>query len=46
MTGKSIFWIGKASLPFFLAMNVCLVLLYVFPGLVNWLPSLMVNAAG
>jgi C4-dicarboxylate transporter, DctM subunit len=46
MTGKSIFWIGRASLPFFLAMNLCLVLLYLFPGLVNWLPSLMVNAAG
>jgi C4-dicarboxylate transporter DctM subunit len=45
MTGKSIFWIGRAALPFFLAMNVCLVLLYVFPGLVNWLPGLMVNAA-
>jgi C4-dicarboxylate transporter, DctM subunit len=45
MTGKSIFWIGRASLPFFAAMNVCLVLLYMFPGLVNWLPSLMVNAA-
>jgi len=46
MTGRSIVWIGKASLPFFLVMNVCLVLLYFFPGLVSWLPSLMVNAAG
>src|SRR3990167_3349956 len=45
MTGKSIFWIGKVSLPFFLAMVLCVVLLYVFPGLVNWLPGLMVNAA-
>ncbi len=46
MTGRSIFWVGLASLPFFIAMNICLLLLYVFPGLVNWLPSLMVNAAG
>jgi C4-dicarboxylate transporter, DctM subunit len=46
MTGRSIFWIGLASLPFFVAMNICLLLLYFFPGLVNWLPSLMVNAAG
>ncbi len=45
MTGKSIFWIGKVSLPFFLTMVLCVVLLYVFPGLVNWLPGLMVNAA-
>jgi TRAP-type C4-dicarboxylate transport system permease large subunit len=45
MTGKSILWIGLASLPFFLAMNVCLVLLYLFPALVNWLPELMVAAA-
>ncbi|MFZ5782342.1 MAG: TRAP transporter large permease [Pseudomonadota bacterium] len=46
MTGRSIFWIGKASLPFFLVMNLCLVLLYFFPGLASWLPGLMVNAAG
>ncbi|WP_422002202.1 TRAP transporter large permease [Reyranella sp.] len=44
MTGKSIFWIGRASLPFFLMMNVCLVLLYLFPGLVDWLPGLMISA--
>ncbi|WP_295141064.1 TRAP transporter large permease subunit [uncultured Reyranella sp.] len=45
MTGKSIFWIGKVSLPFFLTMVLCLVLLYFFPGLVNFLPDMMVNAA-
>jgi tripartite ATP-independent transporter DctM subunit len=45
MTGKSIFWIGKVSLPFFITMSVCVVLLYVFPDLVHFLPSLMVRAA-
>ena len=45
MTGKSIFWIGKVSLPFFLAMVGCLFLLYFFPGLVSFLPDMMVNAA-
>jgi len=45
MTGRSIFWIGWVSLPFFLMMNLCVLLLYFFPGLVSWLPSLMVNAA-
>ena len=45
MTGKSIFWIGKVSLPFFLMMVLCLLLLYFFPGLVSFLPDMMVNAA-
>jgi C4-dicarboxylate transporter DctM subunit len=45
MTGKSIFWIGKVSLPFFLTMVLCLFLLYFFPGLVSFLPDMMVNAA-
>jgi TRAP-type C4-dicarboxylate transport system permease large subunit len=45
MTGKSIFWVGKVSLPFFLSMVLCLFLLYFFPGLVNFLPDMMVNAA-
>lgn len=44
MTGKSIFWIGKVSLPFFFAMIVCLLLLYFFPGLVNFLPDQMMAA--
>ncbi|WP_434622788.1 TRAP transporter large permease [Azospirillum sp. B2RO_4] len=43
MTGKSIFTIGKASMPFFLLMVVMVVLLWVFPGLVTWLPSKMIG---
>ncbi|QQS15192.1 MAG: TRAP transporter large permease subunit [Rhodospirillales bacterium] len=45
MTGRSIFWIGWAAFPFFLAMSLCVVLLYVFPGLVMWLPGQMGTAA-
>nr|WP_295831304.1 TRAP transporter large permease subunit [uncultured Azospirillum sp.] len=43
MTGKSIFTIGKASMPFFLLMVLMVVLLWVFPGLVTWLPSKMIG---
>ena len=43
MTGKSIFTIGKASLPFFLLMVAMVVLLWLFPGLVTWLPSKMIG---
>ena len=43
MTGKSIFTIGKASLPFFLLMVLMVVLLWLFPGLVTWLPSKMIG---
>ena len=43
MTGKSIFTIGKASLPFFLLMMVMVALLWLFPGMVTWLPSMMIG---
>ncbi|MBP2302123.1 TRAP transporter large permease [Azospirillum picis] len=43
MTGKDIFTIGKASLPFFLLMVVMVGLLWLFPGMVSWLPSLMIG---
>ncbi|WP_395455276.1 TRAP transporter large permease [Azospirillum melinis] len=43
MTGKDIFTIGKASLPFFLLMVVMVALLWVFPGMVSWLPSMMIG---
>ncbi len=46
MTGRSILWIGAASLPFFLAMCLCVLLLYLFPGLVHFLPNLMVGTVG
>ncbi len=43
MTGKSIFTIGKASLPFFVLMMVMVALLWIFPGMVSWLPSMMIG---
>jgi tripartite ATP-independent transporter DctM subunit len=46
MTGRSILWIGAVSVPFFLTMCLCVLLLYLFPGLVHFLPNLMVGAVG
>ena len=43
MTGRDIFTIGKASAPFFLLMVLMVALLWVFPGLVTWLPSQMIG---
>lgn len=43
MTGYGIFTIGKAAMPFFLLMVLMVVLLWVFPGLVTWLPSQMIG---
>ncbi len=43
MTGKDIFTIGKASFPFFAVMVLMVVLLWLFPGLVTWLPSKMIG---
>ncbi|HYG89679.1 MAG TPA: TRAP transporter large permease subunit [Azospirillum sp.] len=43
MTGHGILTIGKASLPFFLLMVLMVALLWVFPGLVTWLPSRMIG---
>ncbi|HEY0835799.1 MAG TPA: TRAP transporter large permease subunit [Azospirillum sp.] len=43
MTGRDIFTIGKASLPFFLLMVLMVAILWVFPGLVTWLPSKMIG---
>lgn len=43
MTGRNIFTIGKASLPFFLLMVVMVALLWLFPGMVTWLPSMMIG---
>ncbi|NYZ17005.1 TRAP transporter large permease subunit [Azospirillum sp. RWY-5-1] len=43
MTGKDILTIGKASLPFFLAMCLMVALLWIMPGLVTWLPSKMIG---
>ncbi len=43
MTGRGIFTIAKAALPFFIVMMLMVVLLWVFPELVTWLPSKMIG---
>jgi len=41
MTKKSIAWISRVSFPMCLLMATAVVLVYVFPGIVSWLPSKM-----
>jgi len=41
MTGKQLTWIAKVSVPMFLLMCVAVALLYLFPGIVTWLPQQM-----
>ncbi len=41
MTRREITWIARACMPYFLLMVLALVLLWLFPGLVSWLPSRM-----
>jgi len=43
MTQREITWIGKVALPFFLLMIAAVLLVYLFPGLVRWLPEQMAN---
>ena len=40
MTGKSIDFIAKASLPMFLVMCMFIIILVIFPQLATWLPNL------
>jgi C4-dicarboxylate transporter, DctM subunit len=41
MTGREIGWIAKVTLPFFLLMIVAVLLIYVFPQIVTFLPAQM-----
>ncbi|HRD74806.1 MAG TPA: TRAP transporter large permease subunit [Hyphomicrobiaceae bacterium] len=43
MTGRNLFQIGAYTLPLFALMVVMVILLAVFPGLVTWLPSTMLD---
>jgi tripartite ATP-independent transporter DctM subunit len=43
MTGRNIFYIAWAALPFFFLMMVGVVLITVFPGIATWLPEAMGN---
>lgn len=46
MTGRSIMYVARVALPFFLLMAVAVALVWAFPGIVTYLPSQMSNAAG
>ncbi|GHC98920.1 C4-dicarboxylate ABC transporter permease [Pseudorhodoferax aquiterrae] len=41
MTGKELPWIAKVSVPMFALVCLAVLLLYLFPGLVTWLPQKM-----
>lgn len=41
MTGRQLTWIARVTLPMFGLMCVAVALIYVFPGIVTWLPQQM-----
>jgi C4-dicarboxylate transporter DctM subunit len=41
MTGRQLTWIARVTLPMFGLMCVAVLLIYVFPGIVTWLPQQM-----
>jgi tripartite ATP-independent transporter DctM subunit len=41
MTGRELTWIARVTLPMFILMCVAVALVYVFPGIVTWLPAQM-----
>jgi C4-dicarboxylate transporter DctM subunit len=43
MTGRQLTWIAKVTLPMFLLMCLAVALIYIFPGIVTWLPQKMAN---
>jgi C4-dicarboxylate transporter DctM subunit len=44
MTGKNIFYVAKAAFPFFLIMNLAVVIITIFPDIVTYLPNQMLSA--
>ncbi len=43
MTGRELTWIAKVTLPMFFLMCVAVSLIYIFPGIVTWLPQQMMK---
>jgi TRAP-type C4-dicarboxylate transport system permease large subunit len=43
MTGRQITTIAWYAIPYFVLMAAAVTLIYVFPGLVTWLPSRMIG---
>jgi tripartite ATP-independent transporter DctM subunit len=43
MTGRQLTWIAKVTMPMFFLMSVAVALIYIFPGIVTWLPQQMMR---
>jgi C4-dicarboxylate transporter DctM subunit len=43
MTGRDLGWIAKVTIPMFLMMCAAITLIYIFPGIVTWLPQQMMK---
>ncbi len=43
MTGRQLTWIARVTMPMFFLMCVAVTLIYIFPGIVTWLPQQMMN---
>ena len=43
MTGRDLLWIAKVTIPMFILMCVAVMLIYVLPGIVTWLPQQMMK---
>jgi tripartite ATP-independent transporter DctM subunit len=41
LTGRNMFYVARASMPFFMLMMVAVALIWIFPEIVNYLPSKM-----
>ncbi|MEJ7669754.1 MAG: TRAP transporter large permease subunit [Casimicrobiaceae bacterium] len=41
LTGRNMFYVARASMPFFFLMAVAVALIWIFPGIVTYLPSKM-----
>jgi C4-dicarboxylate transporter DctM subunit len=41
LTGRNMFYVARASLPFFILMAVAVALIWIFPEIVSYLPSKM-----
>ncbi len=41
MTGRQLTWIARVTMPMFFLMCAAVAIIYIFPGIVTWLPSKM-----
>jgi len=45
MTGRDINYVARASLPFFIMMLICIVIITAFPALATWLPDVLIGVS-